>query len=152
MGVPGHSWRDQLMRLKVVVSHPHVGLPERTSPMRKTAALAMGLMLASVGAVCADEPRPVPLTRPEMKQYLEDMKARKPRIPLPELTEDERAKLGERGSSYESRLRSLYLPPGEGFGFGGNRAATPGGANGAAPVAGLGRNPDPNMTLDYAFK
>ena len=126
--------------------------------MRKTAAMAMGLMLASVGAVRADEPRPVPLTRPEMKQYLEEMKARKPRIPLPELTEDEKAKLGERGSDYESRLRTLYLPPGEGFGFGGrNRPPAVGGAGGnasggAAAAAAFGRNLDPNMSLEYAFK
>jgi alkylhydroperoxidase family enzyme len=128
--------------------------------MRKNVALAMGLMLATAGVVKADEPRPVPLTRPEMKQLLEDMKARKPRIPLPELTEDEKTKLGERGSSYESRLRTLYLPPGEGFGFGGgNRLAAAGNnggnANGAAAAgagAGLGRNSDPNMSLDYAFK
>ncbi len=130
--------------------------------MRTTTALAMGLMLASVGAVKADEPRPVPLTRPEMKQLIEDMKARKPRIPLPELTEDEKTQLGERGSGYEGRLRTLYLPPGEGFGFGGgNRAAgtaktagraTANPTGGAAAGAGLGRNSDSNMSLDYAFK
>jgi hypothetical protein len=28
------------------------------------------------------KPRDTPLTRPEMKQYLEDMKQRRPRIPL----------------------------------------------------------------------
>ena len=67
--------------------------------------------------------------------------SRKPRIPLPELTEAERAKLGEREAGYEARLRALYLP--EGWGFGGPRPP------GAAP---LGRNTDPNMTLDYAFK
>jgi len=50
-------------------------------------------------------PIPVPLTRPEMKQYLEDMKKRKPRIPLPELTEEDKEKLGTRGGGYEQRLR-----------------------------------------------
>ena len=35
-------------------------------------------------------PRPVPLTRPEMKRLLEDMKNRKPRIPLPEPTAEEK--------------------------------------------------------------
>src|SRR5947207_8658301 len=34
---------------------------------------------------------------------------RSPRIPLPELTAEEKAKLGERGGGYEGRLRSLYL-------------------------------------------
>ena len=58
-------------------------------------------------------PPPRPLTRPEMKQLLEDMKARKPRIPLPELTEDDKEKLGERGTSYEARLRYHYMPRGE---------------------------------------
>ena len=41
-----------------------------------------------------DAPRPLPLTRPDMKQLLEDMKQRTPRIPLPPLTDEERAKLG----------------------------------------------------------
>ncbi|MDR3620608.1 MAG: carboxymuconolactone decarboxylase family protein [Paludisphaera borealis] len=132
--------------------------------MRKTATLAVGLMFASAGIGKADEPRPVPLTRPEMKRLIEDMKARKPRIPLPELTEAEKAKLGERGAGYESRIRALYLPAGEGFGYGGNRPTTVGNAagrargdanRGAAP-AGAGpefaRNADPNMSLDGAFK
>src|SRR5206468_1480574 len=117
--------------------------------MRRFAALTMGLMLATAGVARADEPRPVPLTRPEMKQLLEDMKARKPRIPLPELTEDEKAKLGEREAGYESRLRTLYLPEGWGFGGGGgggNRPVGAGSPNAGAPAgAGLGRNSDPNM-------
>ncbi|AGA26850.1 carboxymuconolactone decarboxylase family protein [Singulisphaera acidiphila] len=130
--------------------------------MCKAAALAMGLMFAAVSALKADEPRPVPLTRPEMKQYLEDMKVRRPRIPLPELTEEETAKLGERESGYESRLRKLYLSPGEGFGFGGgNRTAGAGTGQGGAggdlkggsgAGAGIGRNNDPKMSLEYAFK
>jgi alkylhydroperoxidase family enzyme len=71
-----------------------------------------------------NEPRPTPLTRPEMKQFLEDMKARKPRIPLPDLTEEDKQKLGDRGTGYESRLRYHYMPGsgdgrgGSGFGFG----------------------------------
>jgi hypothetical protein len=80
-------------------------------------------------------PLPVPLTRPEMKQYLEELKSRKPRIPLPELTAAEQAQLGARRSDYEARLRDHYLPAGEaraGFGF--------------------SRDADPNMSLDYAFK
>src|SRR4051812_49229396 len=127
--------------------------------MRYSAAV-FGVALMSAGFArgddAGDSPRPVPLTRPEMKLYLEDMKARKPRIPLPELTVEEKAKLGERGGGYEGRLRSLYLssidarsaPPagrgaaagaggGGGFGFGG---------------FGFGRDQDPKMTLDYTFK
>jgi alkylhydroperoxidase family enzyme len=128
--------------------------------MKKTAALTLALIGASAHGVYADQPRPVPLTRPEMKQLIEDVKVRKPRIPLPELSAEEKARLGERGASYESRLRALYLPAGEGFGFGGgsrpaadtknatqNHAAAPG-----TRAQGLGRNSDPNMTLDYPFK
>jgi AhpD family alkylhydroperoxidase len=94
-----------------------------------------------------DAPRPVPLTRPEMKQLLEDMKARRPRIPLPELTDAERAELGERGSDYEGRLRALYLNPGDGQG----RSAGGQGRSGGASF-GSRRDPDPNMSLDYKFK
>ena len=101
--------------------------------------LALALLLAptlpAADPPAADAPRPVPLTRPEMKKYLEDMKLRTPRIPLPELTAAEKARLGERGAGYEARLRSLYVPRGEGQGG-----------------FGLGRESDPNMTLDYRFK
>ncbi|HWG42458.1 MAG TPA: hypothetical protein VN688_06690 [Gemmataceae bacterium] len=79
-------------------------------------------------------PRPVPLTRLEVKQYLEDMKVRKPRIPLPALTEEDKRQLGERVESYEARLRHHFMPPGEKRG------------------SGFSRQPDPNMSLDYAFK
>jgi alkylhydroperoxidase family enzyme len=107
--------------------------------MRLFAITVFGLVVASAGAARADgpgdKPRPVPLTRPEMKQYLEDLKGRTPRIPLPELTEEDRTKLGSRADSYEARLRYHYLPGGESRGGGG-----------------LGREPDPNMSLDYPFK
>jgi alkylhydroperoxidase family enzyme len=101
----------------------------------------LGLVLAPAGAARADEgggdkPRSVPLTRTEVKQYLEDMKARTPRIPLPELTEEEKAKLGERGGGYEGRLRYHYLG-GEGRGGGG---------------FGFARERDPSASLDGTFK
>jgi alkylhydroperoxidase family enzyme len=121
--------------------------------MHAPASLTLTMALLLGGSTLADEPRPVPLTRPEMKQLLEDMKTRKPRIPLPELTEAERAKLGDREPNYENRLRTNYLPEGWGFGGpgGGNR---PGAAAKAAtnPAPAFGRNADANMTLDYAFK
>jgi hypothetical protein len=85
-----------------------------------------------------DKPRPIPLTRPEMKQYLEQMKSRKPRIPLPELTAEELSKLDERAAGYEGRLRALYLPPSDGRGGFGRGSFM--------------RNSDPQMTLDYRFK
>jgi hypothetical protein len=96
------------------------------------AALAAG-PLGAAGP--PDAPRPLPLTRPDMKQLLEDMKQRTPRIPLPPLTEEEKAKLDERGRGYEGRLRALYLPGSDargGFGFGGKD--------------------DSELSLSYAFK
>jgi hypothetical protein len=109
-------------------------------------------------------PRPIPLTRPEMKQYLEDMKQRTPRIPLPELTEEEKTKLGERGTSYESRIRALYMPAGDSrggfFGGGGTTGGTGGSRTEKSSTTGtrsgtsgqFGRESDPAMTLDYRFK
>jgi alkylhydroperoxidase family enzyme len=89
---------------------------------------ALAVTVWAVPAPAADpptnEPRPTPLTRPEMKQFLEDMKARKPRIPLPELTEEDKKQLGDRANNYEARLRFHYMPGrgeggrGSGFSFG----------------------------------
>jgi hypothetical protein len=98
-------------------------------------AAAFWLAAPCCGAGEPARPNAVPLTRPEMKQCLEDLKGRNPRIPLPDLTAEERAKLGERSGSYEARLRFHYLP-------GGGRDGGPG----------FARTPDPNMSLDYAFK
>jgi hypothetical protein len=107
--------------------------------MRISVRILVVSMLALPGVGRGDEPRtaplPVPLTRPEMKQALEDLKGRKPRIPLPALSPEEIEMLGEHGASYEARLRFHYLPAGEGRGG-----------------FGLSRQPDPNMSLDYAFK
>lgn len=100
-------------------------------------------LAASAGSLLADDPktpRPVPLNRTEIKQQLEDMKSRKERIALPPLTDEEKTRLGERGSGYESRVRNLY---GEGDV---NRAGGGGGAGG------FSREPDPASTLDYKFK
>ena len=118
--------------------------------MRFLFASLMSLTAAGTGSVFAADPptsesRPIPLTRPEMKQSIEDMKARKPRFALPELTEDDKNKLGERSNNYESRLRFHYLADGANgnavFGFGGGTGG--GGGGGGA---------DPAMTLDNTFK
>jgi hypothetical protein len=97
-------------------------------------ALALAGWLA--GAARAGEgpsqPRTVPLTRPELKRALEDLKEATPRVPPPELTDEEKAKLGGRATP-EARLRARYLPP-------------------ELTAGEFGRDPDPNMTLDYAFK
>jgi len=95
--------------------------------------------LALADSVRAQEPastaRPVPITRPEMKEALEALKKIKPRIPLPELTEAEKEKLGERGGGYEARLRLHYMPAGEGRGG-----------------TGFSREADPRTSLSYEFK
>src|SRR5262249_37083786 len=106
--------------------------------MRLFTEALLGLCLAAAGFTRAEPPRatplPVPLTRPEMKQSLEDLKGRTPRIPLPELTEEEKMLLGERGTSYEARVRVNYMPRGQG------------------QTGGFSRDPDPRMSLDYKFK
>ena len=60
-------------------------------------ALALGLAGTPFSSVLAVDsvkaPRPIPLTRPEMKEYLEDMKGRTLRIPLPELTDEDKEQL-----------------------------------------------------------
>ena len=109
--------------------------------MKSLLVIATGILLSAAADLRAADsdnaPRPTPLDRPTMKELLEDMKARKPRIPLPLLTDEEKAKLGERGGGYESRLRALYAPASGdgrgGFGIG-------------------GKENEPGMTLDYRFK
>ena len=109
--------------------------------MKRMALFAAGLALALGGELRAadsdKEPRPTPVYRTTMKELLEDMKSRKPRIPLPPLTDEEKAKLGERAGGYEGRIRALYMP-----------ATTGDGRSGF----GFGKENDPNMTLDYKFK
>ena len=97
--------------------------------MKRYVAVVLGALVAERGFAQL----PVPLTRPEMKQALEDLKTRKPRFDLPAPTEEEIASAGERGLSYEGRLRSLYINTGEARG-------------------GFSRDNEPNMTLTYAFK
>jgi hypothetical protein len=119
--------------------------------MNRFALLAAGVLAAGAGPAPAGEPaaqpRPVPLTRPEMKQLLEDMKSRKPRIPLPPLTDEEQEQLGDR-AGYEARLRYHYAPPGERQ-FGGGAGGRGSGGRGGA---GFNRERDPAMTLDNTFK
>src|SRR5438876_10236326 len=105
--------------------------------MRICGGVVASFVVAAAGVGRGDEPRPVPLpvplTRPEMKQALEDLKGRTPRIPLPELSAEEKQKLGDRGVTYEGRLRYHYLAWAD-----------------VRSGAGLSREPDPNMSLDYA--
>lgn len=123
------------------------------------------MCLSVANFLVADEPvklpRAVPTTRPEMKHMLEDLKQRPPRIPLPELTDKDREALGDRASSYESRLRYHYTPASEGSAFGGGNRGRSGNSTGAGSGAAGGtsgqrrdfsRNADENMTLTYQFK
>lgn len=115
-------------------------------------AFVFGLCCQSVTLLAqdaADQPRPTPLTRDEMKRFLEDLKQRTPRIPLPPLTAEEEANADPRAHGYESRLRSLYLSSGDLRGylaFAGSPAARPG----EPPRFTI--EPDPVMSLDYPFK
>ena len=108
--------------------------------------------LAAMAEDAADAPRQTPVTRPEMKLMLEDMKGRTPRIPLPEMTDEEKAQeaADPRSFGYEGRLRKLYMPdsdirgylyfagsPRGGYGSGNNR---------------FQMEQDPALTLDYKFK
>jgi hypothetical protein len=54
------------------------------------------------------QPKDVPLTRPDMKKALDDLKKRQPRLPLPPLTEKEKAD-GKRAGG-NGRMRAYYLP------------------------------------------
>lgn len=122
----------------------------RGSSIMRYSLIVVGAGLIGASMLYAEdpssEPRPIPLTRPEMKKYIENMKQRQPRIPLPELTEEEKAKLGERGGGYEGRLRSLYLGDiVQTFGFGGGRPGAAGGTTPATP-------PPTSMTLERPFR
>lgn len=118
--------------------------------------LALGLastpLLSAFAVDSVKAPRPIPLTRPEMKEYLEDMKGRTLRIPLPELTDVDKEKLGERGSSYESRLRYHYMPQSDGQSGTGGPGGQGRGEGRGAGGGGFGRDNDPDNSLDYAFK
>ena len=127
--------------------------------MRVFVHVQMAVVVAALAGVARaevppDQPLPVPLTRPEMKQALEDLKDRTPRIPLPELTEADRAELGDRADSYETRLRYHYTPRNperDATRTTGGQGGT-GQAGGGQGGGGRNREQDPNMTLSYGFK
>lgn len=115
----------------------------------------LGTLLLSqcfIGTIEADETaRPIPATRPEMKQLLEDMKSRAVRLPLPEPTTEEKELLDDRADDYESRLRYHYLIESEGSAFG-SRPRTSGTGTSTAATSNFRRNADENMSLTYEFK
>jgi alkylhydroperoxidase family enzyme len=132
------------------------------------------VLLAVSAPVWADDPPPVPLTRPEMKQLLEDSKAFTPRLKAPAPTAEELAEAKERGNAFgHARGNHRNLLPRDlrrgAFFFWDGRTlemdmialrnpkapATPRKDSGSRANANPNRvriDPDPNMTLDYAFK
>jgi AhpD family alkylhydroperoxidase len=78
------------------------------------------------------QPKSIPLTRPDMKIALDELKKRTPRLPMPVLTAEEKEKLGDRKLVNNGRMRAYYLAPelrGESF-----------------------RERDPNLTLNSTTK
>ena len=83
-------------------------------------ALTFAAMMAAP-AFAGDTPSPVPVTRPEIKRVLEGSKHSRPRLPLPPLTEAEKARLERAQSGVErgvfagivnnARMRNYYLAP-----------------------------------------
>jgi len=117
--------------------------------MRKTLTVIALLVMAR--AALADEPIGVPLTRPEMKQLLEESKRFEPRLKAPEAAEE----------GCRPPVSAPCFPPSSAAGIScraGDRRATgfetpmrqsgPKGKARSTPRA----EPDPNMTLDPAYK
>lgn len=105
--------------------------------------LLYSIFVFSAGALAfADDPKPVPATREEIKKMLEESKRSAPRLPLPPLTDsqkaaDERMRSGQdqgpfAGVINNARMREYYLP---------------------AKVRGeFSKKPDPSMPLDPKFR
>ena len=95
--------------------------------------LALGIVASS--ALRGEEPasktpNAIPQTRPAIKQALEALKERRPRLPLPPVTDEERKAAGDRPLVNNGRMAAYYLPA-------------------SWRQAKWAR--DPAMTLDYAF-
>lgn len=96
-------------------------------------ALLLAVPWAAPAQEKAGRPKPVPVTRPELKRALEDLKFREPRLPLPPPTAADKAKSGDRPVANNGRMRQLYLPP-------------------ELRGGDFVREKDEAMSLDYAFK
>ncbi|MBX3449962.1 MAG: hypothetical protein KF777_10405 [Planctomycetaceae bacterium] len=83
-------------------------MPIRFSRQLALCLTALVIPWSTAGADELAKPSPAE-TRPEMKRRLEALKERTSRIPLPELSEADRA--AGRSSVNNGRLRSIYLPP-----------------------------------------
>ncbi len=108
--------------------------------MSLSMAAALGLMLPALTQAGDGAPL-VPGTRAELKQALENSKHNVPRLPLPPMTDEEKALAqqpvdlakGKFGVVNNGRMRKHYLPTGSVSG-------------------GLSRDPDPAMSLGYPFQ
>jgi alkylhydroperoxidase family enzyme len=105
--------------------------------LARSGIVTLGLVAAAAGlAVNAEEvsnqPKPIPVTRGEVKEALDRLKYRTPRLPLPEPTAEERQARDGRGFVNNGRMRALYLPE-------------------ELRSGGFSRARDPRMTFDYAF-
>ncbi|MFO0907466.1 MAG: carboxymuconolactone decarboxylase family protein [Isosphaeraceae bacterium] len=106
----------------------------------RTLALALTTLLAAPRVEAADgapsnTPPPVPVTRRPPSRRQERSKQNQPRLPLPPLTAEEKAKAdqGDWSVVNNGRMRSTYLPA-------------------EFTGAGFTRQPDPGMTLGYPFQ
>jgi hypothetical protein len=99
-------------------------------------SIVLVVLLGPTGFLRAAEPdtaKQAPATRPAMKQALEDLKKAQPRLPLPPVSEQERADRGGRSIVNNGRMRQLYLPE-------------------ELRGSDFVRGSDPAMTLDPTFK
>ena len=101
-------------------------------------------------------PLPVPRTRPEMKQRLEELKSRVPRIPLPTDVEPVPDPSSARANDYETRLKRHYLDGEESPWRGAHtRGRTPAltrdAAGGTAAPDAEGLRPSSGATPNHAF-
>ena len=98
--------------------------------------IVLATLLGPASLLQAAEPdtvKPAPTTRPAMKQALEDLKQAQPRLPLPPLSDKEKAELGGRPIVNNGRMRQLHLPE-------------------ELRSSDFYRGRDPAMTLDPTFK
>ena len=103
--------------------------------LRQHLIVATTLVTAFANSLVAQEatqPKPIPTSRPAMKQALDDLKHREPRLPLPAPSEEDKASGDQRRLVNNGRMRQHYL---------GN----------LYPRSSGTREKDPNMSLDNAF-
>ena len=77
--------------------------------MRRTISFGvLAPFCLALAALAAKPASDIPVARPEIKQQMEELKYRQPRLPLPELTDEERAS-GESITNF-GHMRRIYLP------------------------------------------